>query len=72
MKMKVKVNKDKCPKKHPCSTVEICPNKAISQEGFNAPLVDEKNVSDVVNALECVIKVPFTLEIEGGLRNYSS
>ncbi len=46
--------------------------KAISQEGFNAPLVDEKNVSDVVNALECVIKVPFILEIEGGLRNYSS
>lgn len=72
MKMKVKVNKDKCPKKRPSSTVEICPNKAISQEGFNAPLVDEKNVSDVVNALECVIKVPFTLEIEGGLRNYSS
>lgn len=45
MKMKVKVNKDKCPKNHPCSAVEICPNKAISQEGFNAPLVDEKNVS---------------------------
>lgn len=42
MKMKVKVNKDKFPKNHPCPAVGICPNKAISQEGFNAPLVDEK------------------------------
>jgi len=31
---------DRCPQNHPCPSVKICPVKALSQKGFNAPEVD--------------------------------
>lgn len=29
-----------CPQNHPCPTLRLCPVKAISQQGFAAPTVD--------------------------------
>jgi len=38
----IKVAKERCPQDHPCPLIRICPQKAISQKGFNAPEVDNK------------------------------
>ena len=29
-----------CPQNHKCPAVNICPVGALSQEGFNAPIID--------------------------------
>ncbi len=30
-----------CPQNHPCPTISVCPEGAISQVGYAAPTVDE-------------------------------
>ena len=35
------VNKNRCPQNHPCPSVRVCPVGALSQRGFDAPLVDQ-------------------------------
>lgn len=40
--MKLKVITEKCPQNHKCPAVEVCPVQALSQNGFNAPTVDEE------------------------------
>jgi len=37
----LKVNKNRCPQNHPCPSVRVCPTKALSQQGFAAPVVDD-------------------------------
>lgn len=36
----VHVNISKCPQNHPCPAVHICPAGALTQKGYDAPLVD--------------------------------
>ena len=42
MEKKLKVIVEKCPQNHPCPSVNICPVGALSQEGFQAPVVDHE------------------------------
>lgn len=30
----------RCPQNHPCPAVKVCPVGALSQNGYNAPMVD--------------------------------
>lgn len=38
----LKIVEERCPKNHKCPSVRICPVGALSQEGFNAPVVDKE------------------------------
>lgn len=38
--MAITVDKKRCPENHPCPAIRVCPVGALSQKGFNAPLVD--------------------------------
>ena len=40
MSKKLVINNDNCPKNHACPAVKICPVGALSQNGFNAPVID--------------------------------
>lgn len=33
---------ERCPKNHACPAISVCPVGAISQEGFNAPSINEE------------------------------
>lgn len=44
--MSIKVDSDKCPQNHPCPVVRICPTKAIKQQGFKAPTIDQSKCID--------------------------
>lgn len=35
------ITKEKCPQNHPCPAVRVCPVGALSQEAFNAPVIDD-------------------------------
>ena len=37
---KLIIDEENCPKSHSCPAVKICPGGALSQEGFNAPVID--------------------------------
>lgn len=34
------VKKERCPQNHTCPSVGVCPVEALSQVGFDAPIVD--------------------------------
>lgn len=36
-----KVVEEKCPKDHACPAVQICPESAITQDGYAAPVIDQ-------------------------------
>lgn len=36
------VNKNNCPQNHHCPAVKVCPVGALSQNGFEAPTVDQE------------------------------
>lgn len=38
--MSLMVKVDRCPQNHPCPSVRVCPVGALSQKGYNAPIVD--------------------------------
>ncbi len=46
----------KCPQDHPCPCVRICPVDAVTQEGFNAPVIDE---SKCIDCGECARFCPY-------------
>ena len=37
---RLKVINERCPKNHKCPAVKVCPVNALSQKGFDAPIVD--------------------------------
>jgi Fe-S-cluster-containing hydrogenase component 2 len=39
---KIVVYKQRCPQNHPCPSVRVCPEVALSQKGYAAPEVDEE------------------------------
>ena len=47
----ITVNKNKCPKNHKSHAVAVCPVKAISQDGFGLPVVDNEKC---INCLKCI------------------
>jgi Fe-S-cluster-containing hydrogenase component 2 len=38
----IKIINEKCPENHFCPSVKICPVEALTQQGFNAPKVDQE------------------------------
>lgn len=49
--MKAQVIKRLCPQNHPCPSVRVCNAGAISQEGYNAPVIDEEKCT---GCMKCV------------------
>ncbi len=40
MSKRLFIKKDNCPQSHACPSVKVCPVGALSQVGFNAPVID--------------------------------
>lgn len=38
--LSIVVNENRCPQNHPCPSVRVCPVGAITQRGYEAPVVD--------------------------------
>ena len=53
--MSITVNKSRCPQNHPCPSVKVCPVGAITQNGYDAPVIDEEKC---INCEECVNYCP--------------
>ena len=53
--MAVTVNKNRCPQNHPCPSIHICPVNALTQQGFEAPSVDN---SSCLDCGKCVYSCP--------------
>jgi Fe-S-cluster-containing hydrogenase component 2 len=37
----LRVITSRCPQNHPCPSVKVCPVGALSQKGYNAPVIDK-------------------------------
>ncbi|MFA5878667.1 MAG: 4Fe-4S binding protein [Candidatus Margulisiibacteriota bacterium] len=48
--MTIIVDKNRCPQNHPCPAIRVCPVGALTQKGFDAPIVDE---SKCINCGKC-------------------
>lgn len=35
------IDKNRCPQNHPCPSVNVCPEGALTQKGFNAPDINK-------------------------------
>jgi ferredoxin len=44
--MSIRVEAGRCPQNHRCPAMRICPVDAISQNGNDAPLIDEEKCID--------------------------
>ena len=40
MEKKLIIKTENCPQNHPCPAVKVCPVGALSQNGFDAPIID--------------------------------
>lgn len=49
------IDKDLCPQNHACPSVKVCPVDAITQDGFNLPLVDPEKC---IKCKKCVSFCP--------------
>ncbi len=49
--MSLVIDKNRCPQNHSCPLVKICPVGAISQNGFDLPVIDAQKC---VECGECV------------------
>jgi len=49
--MKITVNEKNCPQNHPCPAARVCPVNALTQDKYNAPIVDE---SKCIKCAKCV------------------
>jgi Fe-S-cluster-containing hydrogenase component 2 len=53
--VKIIVNEKRCPQNHPCPSIRVCPVNAITQDGYNAPMVDEEVC---IKCKKCVLYCP--------------
>ena len=44
--MSIIITKENCPENHPCPVINVCPTKALSQDGFKAPTVNNDKCID--------------------------
>lgn len=44
--MAININERKCPQNHICPAISVCKEGALSQLGFNAPVVDAEKCID--------------------------
>ena len=52
----IKILKEKCPKDHICPMINLCNQKAVSQKGFDAPIIDHKKC---IGCMVCVQRCPY-------------
>ena len=38
----IKIDKKKCPQNHQCPSIRVCPVGAISQNGFELPVINQE------------------------------
>ncbi|OHD55624.1 MAG: 4Fe-4S ferredoxin [Spirochaetes bacterium GWF1_51_8] len=38
----IEIRSEFCPQNHPCPVMRICPEGAISQQGYGAPIIDHE------------------------------
>ena len=55
--MVITVNKNKCPQDHPCPVIPRCPKRAISQNEFDLPIVDNDKC---IRCMICVKICPYS------------
>lgn len=53
--MKVVVDERRCPQNHRCPSIRVCPVDAITQDGYNAPEIDE---SKCIKCGKCIRYCP--------------
>lgn len=53
--MKIVIDERRCPQNHPCPARRICPVGAITQNGFDLPVVDEEKC---IKCKKCVMYCP--------------
>jgi Fe-S-cluster-containing hydrogenase component 2 len=44
--MSIKVVTQRCPQNHRCPSIRVCPVGALSQDGYDAPVIDEEKCID--------------------------
>jgi len=44
--MTIRVIEHRCPQNHRCPSLRVCPMGALSQTGYNAPVVDDEKCMD--------------------------
>ncbi len=63
--MSISVQGERCPQDHPCPAIRFCPVRAISQDGFQAPVVDQVLC---INCGRCLQVCPHGVFIGDGQR----
>ena len=53
--MNISVNKNSCPQNHRCPSIRVCPVGAITQKGFEAPMIDNEKC---IKCKKCVMFCP--------------
>ena len=53
--MKIVVDERNCPQNHPCPSIRVCPVNAITQVGYNAPVINEELC---IKCKKCVMYCP--------------
>lgn len=64
MGKKLNVIVENCPQNHPCPSVKICPVGALTQEGFQAPVVDLEKCIQCGKCAGFCPKKALVLEVE--------
>ncbi len=44
--MTIQVIKNRCPQNHPCPSISVCPVGALTQNGYDAPVINESKCID--------------------------
>lgn len=60
--MAIQVIKNRCPQNHPCPSINVCPLEALTQNGFDAPIV---NKSKCIDCGKCVRFCPMGALVKG-------
>lgn len=50
--MAVNIDKRKCPQNHACPAIKACPEGALKQRGFDAPVVDADKCIDCGDCID--------------------
>ena len=58
--MAVSVDKRKCPQNHACPAIRVCGEGALSQRGFDAPIVDADKCIDCGDCIDICPTGAFT------------
>ena len=56
--MEIIIMKNLCPQNHPCPSISVCSVGAITQNGFDAPTIDQEKCIKCMKCVEfCLVGV---------------